>query len=243
MTYCVGLKLNKGLVFMSDTRTNAGVDDVSQVKKMSSWEVPGERVITLLSAGNLATTQAVVSLVDERTKAPEDRNPSILKAPSMFQIATIFGNTLRDVVKNFEPSGPSSESMFNATLILGGQIKDSEPRLFMIYPEGNFIESSADNPFFQTGETKYGRPILVRTLNADMSFEEAVKLLCVSFDSTIRANLSVDLPIDLQVHAANDCRITHERRFERNDRYFQAVSKGWSDALRAAISTLPDFSF
>lgn len=243
MTYCVGLKLNKGLVFMSDTRTNAGVDDVSQVKKMSSWEVPGERVITLLSAGNLATTQAVVSLVDERTKAPEDRNPSILKAPSMFQIATIFGNTLRDVVKNFEPSGPSSESMFSATLILGGQIKDSEPRLFMIYPEGNFIESSADNPFFQTGETKYGRPILVRTLNADMSFEEAVKLLCVSFDSTIRANLSVDLPIDLQVHAADDCRITHERRFERNDRYFQAVSKGWSDALRAAISTLPDFSF
>ena len=243
MTYCVGLKLNKGLVFMSDTRTNAGVDDVSQVKKMSSWEVQGERVITLLSAGNLATTQAVVSLVDERTKAPEDRNPSILKAPSMFQIATIFGNTLRDVVKNFEPSGPSSESMFNATLILGGQIKDSEPRLFMIYPEGNFIESSADNPFFQTGETKYGRPILVRTLNADMRFEEAVKLLCVSFDSTIRANLSVDLPIDLQVHAADDCRITHERRFERNDRYFQAVSKGWSDALRAAISTLPDFSF
>lgn len=243
MTYCVGLKLNKGLVFMSDTRTNAGVDDVSQVKKMSSWEVPGERVITLLSAGNLATTQAVVSLVDERTKAPEDRNPSILKAPSMFQIATIFGNTLRNVVKNFEPSGPSSESMFGATLILGGQIKDSEPRLFMIYPEGNFIESSVDNPFFQTGETKYGRPILVRTLNADMSFQEAVKLLCVSFDSTIRANLSVDLPIDLQVHAADDCRITHERRFERNDRYFQAVSKGWSDALRAAISTLPDFSF
>lgn len=243
MTYCVGLRLNKGLVFMSDTRTNAGVDDISQVKKMSSWEVPGERVITLLSAGNLATTQAVVSLVDERTKAPEDRNPSILKAPSMFQIATIFGNTLRDVVKHFEPSGPSSESIFGATLILGGQIKDSEPRLFMIYPEGNFIESSADNPFFQTGETKYGRPILVRALHAGMSFEEAVKLLCVSFDSTIRANLSVDLPIDLQVQAANDCRITHECRFERNDRYFQEVSKGWSDALRTAFTTLPDFSF
>jgi putative proteasome-type protease len=228
---------------MSDTRTNAGVDDVAQVKKMSSWEVPGERVITLLSAGNLATTQAVVSLVDERTKAPEDRSPSILKAPSMFQIATIFGNTLRDVVKHFKPSGPSSESMFDATLILGGQIEDSEPRLFMIYPEGNFIESSADNPFFQTGETKYGRPILVRALHADMSFEEAVKLLCVSFDSTIRANLSVDLPIDLQVQAVNDCRITHECRFERNDPYFQKVSKGWSDALRTAFTTLPDFSF
>jgi putative proteasome-type protease len=243
MTYCVGLRLNKGLVFMADTRTNAGVDDISQVKKMHSWEVPGERVFTLLSAGNLATTQAVVSLVDERTKAPGDRSPSILKAPSMFQVATIIGNILRDVVRHFEPSGPAADSLFGATLILGGQIKGSEPRLFLIYPEGNFIESSTDNPFFQSGETKYGRPILVRALHADMSFEEAVKLLCVSFDSTIRANLSVDLPVDLQVHAIDECRITHQRRFERNDPYFQEVSKGWSDALRAAFGALPDFSF
>ena len=243
MTYCVGLGLKKGLVFMSDTRTNAGVDDVSQVRKMNSWEIPGERVITLMSAGNLDTTQAVVSLVDERSKAPEDRNPSILKAPSMFQIATIFGNTLRDVVKHFETSGPAAESLFSATLILGGQIKDSEPRLFMIYPEGNFIESTNDNPFFQTGETKYGRPILVRALHAEMSFEEAVKLLCVSFDSTIRANLSVDLPIDLQVHAVNECRITHQHRFEHSDPYFQEISRGWSDAMRSALISLPDFSF
>jgi putative proteasome-type protease len=228
---------------MADTRTNAGVDDVSQVKKMTSWEVPGERVITLLSAGNLATTQAVVSLVDERTKAPEDRSPSILKAPSMFQVASIFGNTLRDVVKNYESSGPASESLFSATLILGGQIKGSEPRLFLIYPEGNFIESSADNPFFQTGETKYGRPILVRALHADMSFEEAIKLLCVSFDSTIRSNLSVDLPIDLQVQAIDGYAVTHQRRFDRGDSYFQEVSKGWSDALQSAFSALPDFSF
>jgi len=243
MTYCVGLRLNKGLVFMADTRTNAGVDDVSQVKKMTSWEVPGERVITLLSAGNLATTQAVVSLVDERTKAPEDRSPSILKAPSMFQVASIFGNTLRDVVKNYEHAGPASESLFGATLILGGQIKGSEPRLFLVYPEGNFIESSVDNPFFQSGETKYGRPILVRALHADMSFEEAVKLLFVSFDSTIRANLSVDLPIDLQVHAVDECRVTHQRRFDRGDAYFQDISKGWSEALRSALNALPDFSF
>jgi len=243
MTYCVALRLDKGLVFMSDTRTNAGVDDIAQVKKMHSWEVPGERVFTLLSAGNLATTQAVISLIDERSKAPEDRNPSVLKAPSMFQIASIIGNTLREVVKNFEPSGPAAESVFGATLILGGQIKGSEPRLFMIYPEGNFIESSADNPFFQTGETKYGRPILVRALSADTSFANAVKLLCVSFDSTIRANLSVDLPLDLQVLALNECKITHQRRFERHDPYFQKVSRGWSDALRDALNALPDFSF
>jgi putative proteasome-type protease len=243
MTYCVALRLDKGLVFMSDTRTNAGVDDIAQVKKMHSWEVPGERVFTLLSAGNLATTQAVISLVDERSKAPEDRNPSVLKAPSMFQIATIFANTLREVVKNFEPSGPAAESVFGATLILGGQIKGSEPRLFMIYPEGNFIESSADNPFFQTGETKYGRPILVRALRADTSFANAVKLLCVSFDSTIRANLSVDLPLDLQVHGVDECKITHQRRFERHDPYFQDISRSWSEALRDALDALPDFSF
>lgn len=228
---------------MSDTRTNAGVDDISQVRKMSSWEVPGERVITLMSAGNLATTQAVISLVDERTKAPEDRNPSILEAPSMFQIATIFGNTLRDVVKHFTPAGPAAESLFGATLILGGQIKGSEPRLFLIYPEGNFIESTTDNLFFQSGETKYGRPILVRALRADMSFEEAVKLLCVSFDSTIQANLSVGLPLDLQVHAVNECRITHQHRFEQSDAYFLNISKDWSDAMRSALASMPDFSF
>jgi putative proteasome-type protease len=243
MTYCVGLRLKKGLVFMSDTRTNAGVDDISQIKKMHSWEVPGERVITLLSAGNLATTQAVISLLDERTKAPADRHPSILAAPSMFQIATIIGDTLRDVVRRYAPSGPASESLFGATFILGGQVRGSEPRLFMIYPEGNFIESNEDNPFFQTGETKYGRPILVRALNANMSFEEAVKLLCVSFDSTIRANAGVDLPIDLTVHAADEYRLTAQRRFTRDDPYFTKVSQGWSDALRAAFRALPDFSF
>ncbi len=243
MTYCVGLRLNKGLVFMSDTRTNAGVDDISQVKKMNTWDVPGERVNTLLTPGNLATTQAVVSLLDERSKAPEDRNPSILAAASMFQVATIIGQILREVVKDYEPSGPASESVFGATLILGGQIKGSEPRLFLIYPEGNFIEAGADNPFFQSGETKYGRPILVRALHEDMSFEEAVKLLCVSFDSTIRANAGVDMPIDLQVQAVDECRVTQQHRFERDDPYYQKISEGWSDALRSAFGALPDFSF
>ena len=243
MTYCVGLKLDKGLVFMSDTRTNAGVDDIAEVKKMHSWEVPGERAVTLLSAGNLATTQAVISLLDERSKAPEDRKPSILEAPSMFQIATIVGNTLREVVKRYEPAGPAAESIFSATMILGGQIKGSPSRLFLIYPEGNFIEAGDDTRFFQSGETKYGRPILVRALHPEMEFEEAIKLLCVSFDSTIRANAAVDLPIDMQVLAEGNCRITAQRRFERNDPYFQKVSQGWSDALRVAFTALPDFSF
>ncbi|MGA9659810.1 MAG: peptidase [Asticcacaulis sp.] len=243
MTYCVGLRLNQGLVFMSDTRTNAGVDDISRVRKMHSWEVPGERVFTLLTAGNLATTQTVVAMIDERTKAPEDRSPSILDAPSMFQAANIVGSLLRDVVKNHGLSGPEATSKFGATLILGGQIKGSPPRLFLIYPEGNFIEAGDDNPFFQIGETKYGRPILDRALKADMEFEEAVKLLCVSFDSTIRSNAGVDLPIDLQVQNVDDCRISRQRRFERGDPYFQKVSQGWSDALSSAFAALPDFSF
>ena len=243
MTYCVGLRLEKGLVFMSDTRTNAGVDDISQVRKMHSWNVPGERVLTLLSAGNLATTQAVVSMLDERGKAPEDRHPSIMTAPSMFQVATIIGECLSEIVKRHKAGGPASESVFSATLILGGQIKGGEPRLFMIYPEGNFIEAGEDNPLFQIGETKYGRPILVRVLTPGMSFEEAVKLLCVSFDSTIRANASVDLPIDLVVHARDELRVTAQHRFTRDDSYFNKISEGWSAALRVAFSALPDFSF
>lgn len=243
MTYCVGLKLDKGLVFMSDTRTNAGVDDISQVRKMHSWNVPGERVMTLLSSGNLATTQTLVSLLSERANAPEAGKPSILEAPSMFQVATIIGNTLREIVRTYSPLGPAAASPFGATLILGGQIQGSAPRLYLIYAEGNFIEAGDDNPFFQTGETKYGRPMLVRALSRDMSFESAVKLLCVSFDSTIRANAGVDLPIDLQVQAVDEFRITDQRRFERDDPYYQEVSIGWSRALHEALDFLPDFNF
>ncbi|MFC4293210.1 peptidase [Sphingorhabdus arenilitoris] len=243
MTYCIGLRLNKGLVFMSDTRTNAGVDDIAQVKKLNSWEIPGERVITLLSAGNLATTQAVISLLDERSKAPEDRSPSILAAPSMFQIATIIGQTLREVVKSYAEEGQEAKSPFGATLILGGQIKGSEPRLFLIYPEGNFIEAGPDTPFFQSGETKYGRPILVRAYDPAMSFEEAIKLMLVSFDSTIRANLAVDLPLDLQVYETDSYRIKTQQRIEADDPYFQQISAGWGNALRSAFQMLPPFTF
>ena len=243
MTYCVAVKLRRGLIFMSDTRTNAGVDDIAQVKKVSSWEVPGERAIVLLSAGNLATTQTVVSTLDERAKAPEDRAPSILQAPSMFEVATLVGNTLRDVILKSSPMTTPSSSPFAGTLILGGQVRDAEPRLFLIYPEGNFIEAGDDNPFFQSGETKYGRPMLVRALEREMSFEAAVKLLCVSFDSTIRANAGVDLPIDLRVVPAGEKRISHARRFERDDSYYNQVSTEWSRALNEALALLPDFSF
>lgn len=243
MTYCVGLKLNRGLVFMSDTRTNAGVDNISRFRKLFTWSVPGERAIVLMTAGNLATTQSVVSLLEERTKAPSERRPSILEMPTMFQVARHVGETLRDVIQSNAATGQKADSTFNSTIILGGQVKGMEPRLFMIYPEGNFIEASDDTPFFQIGETKYGRPILVRAYDPEMNFEDAAKLLLVSFDSTIKANLSVGLPLDLQVVQKDALRLGLSKRIEAEDPYYQTISRGWGDALKKAFESLPGFSF
>ena len=243
MTYCVGLKLDRGLVFMSDTRTNAGLDNISTYRKMFTWEEPGEAVITILTAGNLATTQSVVSLIDERNRAPSERHPEILRLQSMFQVAKYVGQTLREVISQNAENGERAESYFNATIIVGGQVKGSEPRLFLIYPEGNFIEAGEDPPFLQIGEFKYGRPILVRAFHPDMSFEAAVKLLVVSFDSTIKANLSVGLPLDLLVYERDSLRKGTQRRFRTNDAYFQTISHGWGDALKQAFDSLPDPEF
>ncbi len=241
MTYCVGMQLNAGLIFMSDTRTNAGVDNISTFRKMFNWEVPGERVITILAAGNLATTQSVISQLEERNKHPHERRPSLLQAPTMFQVANLIGETLRDTIRSGGLAGENAENQFGATFIVGGQIADMEPRLFMIYPEGNFIESSPDTPFFQTGETKYGRPILVRVYEPGMSFAEAAKLLMVSFDSTLKANLSVGLPFDLQVIPAGTCRIGFQKRIQLDDPYYSEISRGWGNALKQAFRSLPDF--
>lgn len=241
MTYCVGLQLNRGLVFMSDTRTNAGVDNFSKTRKMFSWEVPGERVITIMTAGNLATTQALVSLIEERSKAPGDRSPTILHEPSMFQVARLVGATLRELIGESANSGEVASSDFHATLILGGQIRGTEPTMFMVYPEGNFIEISPETPFFQIGETKYGKPILVRAYEPDMSFEDAVKLLLVSFDSTIKANLSVGLPIDLMTYETDSFRIGTQKRIDKGDELYQLISTGWGNALREAFRSLPSY--
>ncbi len=243
MTYCVGLRLDKGLVFMSDTRTNAGVDNFSVTKKMFIWEVPGERVITLMTAGNLATTQAVISLLEERSKAPSDRNPTILELPTMFQVARLVGATLKEVIDDSAPSGVESSSKFRASIIVGGQIEGGSPTLFLVYPEGNFIEVTDDSPFFQIGETKYGKPILVRAYEPDMSFEDTIKLLMVSFDSTIKANLSVGLPLDMQVYARDSFKAGASARIAADDDYFQAISEGWGDALRNALTHLPPYRF
>lgn len=241
MTYCVGMVLNRGLVFMSDTRTNAGLDNISTFKKLTTWETPGERVITLMSAGNLATTQAVVSLLDERSKSPEDRAPSLLAVPSLFQAARMVADTLREVINSHDDTGMRADGAFNATLILGGQIAGSPPRLFLIYPEGNFIEAGDDTPFFQIGETKYGRPILVRAYDPDLSFDEAMKLLLVSFDSTLKANLTVGAPFDFHIYETDSLKVGPKGRIGDEHAYFKAISKGWGDALKEALDSLPDF--
>ncbi len=244
MTYCVGMILEKGIVLMSDTRTNSGVDNISVFRKMFSWQVPGERMIAIMTAGNLATTQAVVSMLDERTKEPDERNNTLLKAPTMFSVATEVGRLLRSTVQVRQSANNESGSgRFTASIILAGQIAGMEPRLFMIYPEGNFIEASWDTPFFQIGETKYGRPILIRGYDRSMSFEDAAKLVMVSFDSTLKANLSVGLPLDLMVIGKDDFAATHSHRITHDDPFFSAISSSWGDALRSAFNALPDYHF
>ena len=244
MTYCVGMVLDKGLVLMSDTRTNSGVDNISVFRKMMSWHAPDERIITVMTADNLATTQAVISQLEERDKAPADRKNTVFAASTMFQVATEIGRLLRSTIEERQAAnGAAGQGRFTASIIVAGQIKGMEPRLFLIYPEGNFIEASWDTPFFQIGETKYGRPILIRAYDRGMSFEDAVKLLLVSFDSTLKANLSVGLPLDLMVIERDSFSATHERRITHEDAYYQAISAGWSEALKEAFVALPDYSF
>lgn len=242
MTYCVGMMLDRGLVLMSDTRTNSGVDNISVFRKMFHWSVPGERIITVMTAGNLATTQAVISRLEERNKAPQERQNSLLEAPTMYQVATIVGDLLRETIASrASNNGQGAGTSFSASMIVAGQIKGMEPRLFLIYPEGNFIEANYDTPFFQIGETKYGRPILLRGYEREMSFESAVKLLIVSFDSTLKANLSVGLPLDLLVIERDRFEALHERRIDGNDPYFKSISTGWGEALKKAFLSLPNY--
>ena len=173
MSYCVGISTKYGLAFMSDTRTNAGLDDLSQFKKLFTFGLSNDRLFTLLSAGNLATTQAVVSAIDQDCKNNKSR---LLKCKSMFEVAEFVGQQLSQKVKQHAENGVNGESKFQANLILGGQIKGSKPSLFLIYPEGNFIEATEDTPFFQIGEIKYGRPILIRAYRRELSMKDIFKL-------------------------------------------------------------------
>lgn len=241
MTYCIGMRLDRGLVFMSDTRTSAGVDNFAVSKKMFSWQVPDERAITIMTAGNLATTQSLISLLEERSISEQDRDPSILRLPTMFQVARLVGSTLKEVITSSSPTGQTSDDQFGASIIVGGQIKGGKPTVFMVYPEGNFIEITDDTPFFQIGETKYGKPILVRAYDREMDFADAIKLLIVSFDSTVKSNLSVGLPFDLQVYESDTFTCDRTTRIKSDDAIYQEIASGWGDALRDAFQLLPSY--
>lgn len=241
MTYCVGLKLDRGLVFAADTRTNAGVDNIATFKKLHVWENPGERVIALMSAGNLAITQAVVSLLGEHIKTADDDRTTVMTAATMFQVARLIGSAVRQVKTIDGEALAANADNFFVTFILGGQIKGEAPRLFQIYAAGNFIEVSDDTPFLQIGEHKYGKPILARVTRSDMRLGEAAKMVLLSFDSTLRSNLSVGMPIDMLLYNTDSFSTDRQVRISKDDPYFQKLSTGWSDKLRQGFADLDEF--
>jgi putative proteasome-type protease len=242
MTYAVGLLVNEGLVLAADTRTNAGFDNIATFKKLHTWSKPGERVFVLLTAGNLAVTQGVVSLLTEGAQALRKSAPaSLFTVKTMFQAARVVGQAVREVRKVDGEALESNSESFSAGFILAGQIDEERPRLFQIYAAGNFIEATPDTPYFQIGEHKYGKPILDRVIDPAMPLGKAAKLILLSFDSTLRSNLSVGLPIDLLVYNANSLKLERTRRIERDNDYFQKLSREWSRALRKAFTEIEDF--
>jgi putative proteasome-type protease len=238
MTYCIGVMLDTGLIFASDSRTNAGVDNVAKFCKMTVFERPGNRVIVLLSSGNLAGTQAVISVLTQRC-ADGDSADNLYGARTMFDVVGLVADATRDIEKRDAGYLEESNIRFNASFIVGGQILGEPPRLFRTYAEGNFIEAGTDTPYFQTGETKYGKPILDRVLTRDTSLADATKCVLVSFDSTMRSNLSVGMPIDLLCYEKDSIEVQRRRRFDEGDPYFTAVSDAWGEGTRQVFSRLP----
>ena len=239
MTYCVGVLLKEGIVLGSDSRTHAGVDDFASFCKMTVFERPGDRVLVLLSSGNLAGTQAVISVLTQNANANE--GPTTLwTARTMFDVAAVVADAMRAIERRDKEHLERSELTFNASFILGGQIKGEPMRLFRIYAEGNFIEAGGGTTFFQTGEAKYGKPILDRVIVPSTGLAEAAKCVLVSFDSTMRSNLSVAMPIDLVCYERDALEVRKRRRFEPGDPYFDALSKQWSEGVRGVFRQLPE---
>lgn len=239
MTYCVGVIVESGLIFASDSRTHAGVDNFAKFCKMNVFERAGDRVLVLLSSGNLAGTQAVIGLLRQRADAGGDA-PSLWTATSMFETAMVVSDAMRDVDRRDGEYLQESDGGFNASFILGGQIRGEPPRLFRIYAEGNFIEASLDTPYLQTGETKYGKPIIERVITHTTTLGDAAKCVLVSFDSTMRSNLSVGMPIDLICYQRDSFEIGMRRRFDYGDSYFTELSQQWRSGVRQVFSRLPE---
>lgn len=238
MTYCVALKIGAGLVFASDSRTNAGVDQVASFRKLRHFVRPGERAVVILSSGNLSITQSAINQLEQRGRHASPA--SFWDAQSMFDIATQLGECLRDVRERDGPYLMRNNIDISANFILGGQVAGEAPRLFLVYAEGNFIEATEATPFFQIGETKYGKPIIDRVIHNDTSMMDAIKCVLVSFDSTMRSNISVGMPIDLACYQAGQLDIAQVYHIEPGDPYFNAISQRWSEGLRGVFASLPD---
>lgn len=238
MTYCVGLLLDEGIVLLSDTRTNAGLDNISTYRKMFVFEEPGERVITLLTAGSLSVTQTTLARLREIADDPDSTEAtSIMKAPTMLKVADIVGSKMAEVRAQIDQKMGMSQGT-SAAMIVAGQRKGGEMRMFLIYPEGNYIEATEDTPFLQIGEHKYGKPILDRVVTPKTSLKDAQKAVLLSMDSTLRSNLSVGMPLDLAIIKRDDCRVTERRRIEAGDESFREMSDAWSNALRDGFSQI-----
>lgn len=238
MTYCVALLLDEGLVFASDTRTNAGVDQVATFPKMNIFEIKGDRVIVLMTSGNLAVTQSVVNRLRELVKADEGKH--LHNVQSMFEAAELVGDAVRAVYERDASHLRNHDTDFNANILIGGQIKGDKPRLFHVYSAGNFIETCSETPYFQIGETKYGKPIIDRVVKYNSDMMDAVKCVLISFDSTIRSNLSVSTPIDLLLYRTDTFNADCRQRITENDPYYATVRKGWAEGLKKVFTALPN---
>jgi putative proteasome-type protease len=238
MTYCVGLLLNDGIVLLSDTRTNAGLDNISTYRKMFVFEDPGERIVTILTAGSLSVTQTAMARLRDVIEDPNSNDSlNIMKAPTMLKVADIVGMMLAQVRSDIDEKLSMAQGA-SASMIVAGQRRGGEMRMFLIYPEGNFIEATEDTPFLQIGEHKYGKPILDRVVTPNTNLRDAQKAVLLSMDSTLRSNLSVGMPLDLAVIERDACRISQSRRIEAGDEAFRAMSEAWSNALRDGFSQI-----
>lgn len=239
MTYCVGMMVNDGLAMIADTRTNAGVDNISSYKKLHITEVTGERIIAIATAGNLSVTQTALAMVAEGVHMPGQDHPETLETvPTLFRAAQIVGHALAQVRNDLVPSMRAEAPRLSASMLLGGQIRGGKMGLYLIYAEGNFIECGSDTPYMQIGELKYGKPILDRALHTDTPMAEAVKLGLISFDSTIRSNIAVGPPFDMVV-INRDSLHGDARRIEADDPYFKDLGRRWSEALANAHRAMP----
>jgi putative proteasome-type protease len=242
MTYCVAIKLNAGLVFLSDSRTNAGLDQINTFRKMIVYEKPDDRFMVLLSAGNLSISQSVREILQiEQLKERPDGEPiTIWNAKSMFDAARVLGSAIRHVHDRDGEALQQSGVEFNVSLIFGGQVKGEGMRLFQVYSAGNFIEATLETPFFQLGESKYGKPVLDRVITPETPLDEAAKCALVSMDSTLKSNLSVGLPLDLVVYEANRFETDKVVCIDENNPYFQMMHNSWGQKLREVFDSIED---